>query len=329
MSLGETYNPWVPLSKYKVLFFKLGIVFLLFLAIVLLSLGYPYSSYDHVNYLNFLADPYPYYFEPLFTFVAYFISDLGEYDCRMGLVLSVYLLPLILGMYVSKGSPLQDGAWFVVILKSYVVGLISIRYWAAELWLSYVYIYGLSRVSYIVAFLSHYGTLGAVPVIYLFNRKKALSFLSVILLCAFSIVAYIAVSSGYKIGILDYSRYVNQTEVGGSFFLSFLTILSLCFFAWISIPVDKLCRVLLILLFAGIFKYIFSDLDVYSRIFQSQIDIVLVYIILVSKRPRVALFFGVIFSVLFGLGMLFLSKSSDMILPVYTDMFENVYKNLF
>ena len=67
------------MSSKKIWSFVL-VVYLTLLTFVM-WFGYPFESFDHQNYISFLEEPFPFFFEPLYTLVAISLTNviLPEY----------------------------------------------------------------------------------------------------------------------------------------------------------------------------------------------------------------------------------------------------------
>lgn len=102
----------------------------------------------------------------------------------------------------------------------------------------------------------------------------------------------------------------------------------LIFFSFVSLKIYEFKKILIILILIYSFKIIFSDLDVYSRIYQIQLDLVLIYILLNSNKFIISYILAIVFALAFSVGMLFVSSNSIEIRIVYNTLFENFFLNI-
>lgn len=311
-------------------------ILLMFLLVInfLMWFGYPFESYDHINYISFLDDPYPFFFEPLYTIVAINVANIIPAENRFFVVFFLFvntptLLVVFLSPRHSKITPQYIYLW--IFLKSSYIGFISQRFWFAELWMAYFvlrYFENWTRLCAGLVLTSgiHFGILGAIPFWYFLSNGVNRLFVICAAIMMVGVVYFVSVD--YTILGYNYSRYVG---VGGDRdfpYFSLFTLLLICLFAsaslrkliWIRFVVAEL------LIFA--LKVHFFDLDVYSRIFQAQVDILILYIA-INGVGRFSILLMPIFSVMFLLGQSLLASTAQEVNFYIQATFVNAFENIF
>lgn len=314
-------------------------VLMMFLILLnfLMWFGYPFESFDHINYIEFLNEPYPFFFEPLYTLVAFSLSNIVSYEYRFFAVFFLFVTgPSLLVMFlnVQHGRTSPQYIYFWILFKSSLIGFISQRFWFAELWMTYFILrYFDSCIRACVGFVFtsgiHFGIAGSLPLYYFLLNGTSRLFITCIAVLMVG-VAYI-VNVNYIFLGYDYSRYVGMPSERGFPYFSMLTMVLVCVLAILSLQKILYVRVIAASFLIFAFKVIFSDLDVYSRIFQVQVDVLIIFIALNGVGSRGALMLP-IFSVIFVFGQALVAPTSEVVIfyinAAFTNAFEN-FKNIF
>jgi hypothetical protein len=294
--------------------------------------GYPFESFDHINYISFLDDPYPFFFEPLYTIVAIAVANTIPSENRFFVVFFLFvntptLLVAFLSPWHGRSTPQYIYLW--ILLKSSYIGFISQRFWFAELWMTYFVLrYFKSWVRICAGFILtsgvHFGVLGVIPLWYFlsngFNRLLVIS-------AAMMMVGVVYfVSAGYTVFGYDYSRYVGMGDDRGFPYFSLFTLLFICWFARVSLRKSIWIRFVVAELVIFALKVQFFDLDVYSRIFQAQVDILLVYIA-INGVGRYSFLAMPIFSLMFILGQSLVASTGQDVNFYIEAAFANAFEN--
>lgn len=278
--------------------------------------GYPFTSFDHQNYINFLEEPFPFFFEPIYTLVAISLTHVVSPDYRFFVIFFIFVATptvLIVNLNARHGYASPQYIFFWILFKSSFVGFISQRFWFSELWMSYFILRcssNLTQFSVGVIFSSgiHFGVAGVLPLYYFLLRGASRIF---IVLFAISLIGIFYFKNvNYIFLWYDYSRYVGMGTERGFPYFSLLTMILICVVAISSLQTKMAIRVMLASFGVLVFKVIFSELDVYSRIFQAQVDLLLIYCAIYCKKRAGALYLPV-FCIFFVLGQSFLSSTSD------------------
>jgi hypothetical protein len=124
--------------------------------------------------------------------------------------------------------------------------------------------------------------------------------------------------SGYSMFGYDYSRYLGEGGDRGFSFFSFVSVFLILLLTVFCTPSYFWRRVFWAAAFALFFKGFFYDLEVYSRVFQLQIDLLLIYVAINAKNPRFV-FFVLCYAVVFFVGQLSIVSTSDNMIDNYID----------
>jgi hypothetical protein len=100
-------------------------------------LGGPFQAFDHENYIAFLDNPQPFFFEPGYTLLAYLLNAYVADNLRFGLIfLLLSLPPLLIVLSSRRHCPRGVIVFLCVLVKSFYIGFVAQRFFFAELWLA-------------------------------------------------------------------------------------------------------------------------------------------------------------------------------------------------
>ena len=294
--------------------------------LLLMTYGYPFESFDHQNYINFLADPSPFFFEPIYTLAAYII-DLLDIDNRF---LTIYLilgfLPSLLVLANNSKKIDQYFIYFWIFIKSSLIGFISQRFWFAEMWAMYFYIFHNKRIVKlsIIPGLIHFGLLANLPIFY--YLKNGINRLFLFFFITINLFIIYFVLSDYKFLNYNYSRYLYISN-DNSIIPSILNISILILINNFLTNNYIKHKLLIVIILTIIYKLIFHHIEVFSRIFQSSIDIILITIFLNLKNKDL-IFILPIYVILFILSIIFVSSTGPEIILHHFNSIMNSIKNI-
>lgn len=305
-------------------------------AFALLVWGGPHESFDHVNYIEFFADPFAMHFEPLYTAVAFLFAKFVPESARFGASFFLFaVVPTLLLWHVSRPSDWACSpqfAYAMILTKSIFVGYISQRFFFVELWLTLLMAYAWSRpVSFyfgvIVAAGVHFSAVVAAPV-YFVLRRGVRNFDVIVAAAIIVLVAlYVRDVAGYKILSYDYSRYVDVGEDRGFPIFSLATLAVVALLAYVVAERGVTGAVLQISLVLAILKILFLELDVFSRIFQLAVDLMLIAVAARARASRLALLPALV-AVAFALSQMFGVARSEEMRGYWIDAAENSLSSL-
>jgi hypothetical protein len=274
----------------------------------LIVAGDPFLAFDHVNYINFLNEPYPFFFEPLYTFVAYLVNWLLNEDERFAFVFIIFtIIPLLIVWYSSRGinaNPNAMLAYACIVIKSFYIGFIAQRFFFAELWVAAVLISSLPKSLSLFrqsfSGLIHFSALFVIPILFWMKSNFSLKKFILALMAILPSFVYVKYFSGFELFGYSYARYLELSDVEQSFpymtLMQMLVLAGLCFF--VASESQRLNLVGLCVL-TLIIKILFSDIEVFSRVIQLATDVIIVLAVLFCRRTPVFIF-------LYCLGFLFL-----------------------
>lgn len=282
--------------------------------------GEPFNAFDHENYIQFLNEPFPFFFEPGYTAVAYIINALVDDSARFPTVFVVFTLPPLLWVWLkTAGSQYAVRGMMIfacILTKSFYIGFIAQRFFFAELLLCSLIIASMPRFpkysSMLAPGMVHFSALTIVPSIawlsYGFSWKKLIGALG-LLSAAY---VYIRVLSGYQLLGYDYSRYLDGEATDGFPLISLIQMMVLGLICFWILPKKEICNFISLVGIIFLIKYFFSDIEVFSRIFQIQTDLVLIFAGMYARSNlKLIYFFCLGFLVL---QVLFTSTASEMVI---------------
>jgi hypothetical protein len=238
---------------------------------LLVCLGGPFVAFDHENYINFLNDPYPFFFEPLYTAIAFISNWTFSEAQRFPAIFILFTLPplLIIWRYSRKNDahPSAILAYACILIKSFYIGFIAQRFFFAELWVATALITSAPRQFHFIRnFMPgtiHFSALTLMPTRMWLNTRFSWKKCSIAIALIFSAYMYIKLFSSFEL------------------------FAAICWFI-----TDHRWRMNLVGLCALTFliKLLFSDIEVFSRIIQLQTDILITVTILSGCKAPALLF---------------------------------------
>lgn len=266
---------------------------------LLVCLGGPFVAFDHENYINFLNDPYPFFFEPLYTAIAFISNWTFSEAQRFPAIFILFTLPplLIIWRYSRKNDahPSAILAYSCILIKSFYIGFIAQRFFFAELWVATALITSAPRQFHFIRnFMPgtiHFSALTLMPTILWFNTRFSWKKCSIAIALIFSAYMYIKLFSSFELFGYSYARYIDNDNVADGFpFMSLVQMTTLAAICWFI--ADHRWRMNLVGLCALTFliKLLFSDIEVFSRIIQLQTDIIITVTILSGCKAPALLF---------------------------------------
>jgi hypothetical protein len=267
--------------------------------------GGPFIAFDHENYINFLNEPYPFFFEPGYTAVAFVVNALVDEDGRFPVVFLLFTAPPLAIVWRSAARGSDGGRAMMVfaciVTKAFYIGYITQRFLFAELWVAALLIArgpadARVRWTMLLPGMVHFSSLTAIPAL-LWLRSTFTVRKTVIAFALLSLITfYVRVVSGFQLLGYDYSRYLDADGEGGGFpVLSALEMGVLAMICRFVLPRDKAGNFVALIGLLLMMKVAFGDIEVFSRIFQVEIDVVMVMAGLHARRGLWLLF-------LFGFG---------------------------
>jgi hypothetical protein len=265
----------------------------------LIWLGGPFIAFDHENYINFLNDPYPFFFEPLYTVSAFLINWLLLEEERFPAIFILFTLPPLLIVWRYSGQknshPAALLAFACVVTKSFYIGFIAQRFFFAELWVTALLITTInnppSLLRKLIPGLIHFSALTLIPVLIWFRLRfswRKFTLALGIIVCSYG---YIKFLSGLELFGYSYARYLDlDHSVNGFPFMSLMQLFvlaAICMF--VAVKKQRMNLVALCVL-VFVIKLIFSDIEVFSRIIQILTDIIIIVAVLNSRKAPVLLF---------------------------------------
>ncbi|WP_306598019.1 hypothetical protein [Geothrix sp. 21YS21S-2] len=283
--------------------------------------GGPFTAFDHENYIGFLNQPFPFFFEPGFTALAYLLNMFIGESLRFPLQFVILTLPPFLLVW-SADKRERSGAsgmmlYACILTKAFYIGFFAQRFFFAELWVTALVIRsttrkGLSWKEAMPGLLLHFSTLTILPsLVWLrgtFSMRKLMTgglFLGIGYI-------YIMFFSGFQFLGYDYSRYLDGNGPPGGY--SLFTIFEMAVLAMICkviLPKKDVANFITLVVLVLIMKMAMGEVEVFSRVFQIQVDLIMILAGLWSKRRAELLyFFGFGF---FVIQLLFTSISGELI----------------
>ena len=292
--------------------------------------GYPFESFDHQNYINFLSSPYPFFFEPIYTLTAYIAAYLFVDEYRFTIIFIIFFsIPSFL--IIKNANNEKNYIYLWILIKSALVGFISQRFWFAELWFVYFYLMYESNFRKIVlqtigVGMIHFGALGNLPIIFLIN-KKFTKYAYLISIAGVALLGYFFLND-FKLFNYDYSRYL---EIGNTKTLSLFDFGPVVYLLALNIFVTdrKYSRLIFyVIIYTILLKILFNNLEVYSRIYQANIDLILI-LIFSNLCKKIYKFFLPLYVIIFYTGVLLIKETGPEILMHHKNAFINLIINIF
>jgi hypothetical protein len=281
-------------------FFKLNLrsisallIFVIYMYLqVCMLLGSPFFAYDHENYIAFLNAPSLFFFEPIYTFVAYIVNSSFAESIRFQIVFLVFTIPpLIListGNFQSQERTRLLLAFLVIILKGFYIGFIAQRFFFTELLstviLTRILMGKLSTASLIFPGLIHFSALTLFPGVFWLKLKFKYYRFLIALLFIYFLYLFLTLFSNFSFFNYDYSHHKYLETVGKGSLLSVLQIIGLICLVYLMLDRECAKRAIGLALLALFLKLLLNDIEVFSRIFQIQTNLIIIFAIVNAKR---------------------------------------------
>lgn len=266
---------------------------------LLICLGGPFVAFDHENYINFLNEPYPFFFEPLYTLSAFLVNWLFLEEERFPAIFILFTLPplVIVWRYSRQKNshPAALLAFACVVTKSFYIGFIAQRFFFAELWVAAILITAVysppTLFRKLTPGLIHFSALTLLPVFmwfrYRFGWRKFILALVIIL----SSYGYIKFLSGFELFGYSYARYLDLNySVNGFPFMSLIQLFVLASICMFVVVKEQRINLVALCVLVFVIKLLFSDIEVFSRIIQMLTDIIIIVAVLNSRKAHILLF---------------------------------------
>lgn len=278
--------------------------------------GGPFIAYDHVNYVSFLNDPYPFFFEPIYTGVAFVVNAFFDEDLRFPVVFAIFTLPPLWMILSSKANRAGDGrammVFACVLTKAFYIGFITQRFLFAELWMAALVIrqFPDTRVKCSLALpgMIHFSALTILPALAWLRSRFTARKASLGIGGLVALWCYLRLFSNFELFGYDYARYLHGESVDGFPLFSVLEMAALAFICKLVLPKDRVPNFVSLIGMVLLVKLIFGDIEVFSRVFQVEIDVIMIMAGMESRQKRSLFFF-------FGFGFfilqLFFTPTAD------------------
>jgi hypothetical protein len=292
-------------------------------------LGGPFWAFDHENYIAFLDNPLPFFFEPGYTLLAYLLNAYVSADLRFGLsFLTLSLPPLLVVLSSRRHCPRGVIVFLCVLLKSFYIGFITQRFFFAELWLAALLVRSASGgaspwvASLVPGLAVHFSALSVAPsLLWLQSRfswfKCGLGILAIVVL-------YLLVStSELRFLAYDYSRYLDSEYKEGLPIFTIAQMFVLVGICVLALPRRDLGNFIALIILLLSAKIIMGNIEVFSRVFQIQTDLIIILIGLHARRLP-PLFLLLCFSIGFLVLQMFFTPTSAEVGSVHWQAMSNV-----
>ncbi len=320
-----TIRPWVIFWLFYISLLYAYLYFCMFY-------GEPFLAYDHKNYIDFLNSPQPFLFEPIYYLFGLFVNIFVEGDYRFPVIFVIFTAPPFLLM-VRAAFKQQEASkklmiFASILTKSFFIGFISQRIFFAELIVSATIIYfwqkKMQYVGIVSAGLIHFSGLTILPVLFYLRSRFNLK----IVIASFVVVFLLFLS--YKFRLIfsffgfDYSRYLDA-EITPFNVFTLLQSAVLSMLIYFFNPQKNKKQLIFLAIILGLLKVMFTELEVFSRIFQIVTDVILIFLGFSSiKRPWAT--FG--FCLGFALLQIFVVSRSDETREIHLGAIINAISNV-
>lgn len=319
-AVPHPFTVWVTTSVVLIIYIYLYLC---------IFLGGPFLAFDHENYIAFLDNPLPFFFEPGYTLLAYALNASIAADLRFGLVfLLLSLPPLLMVLSNRRHCPRGVIVFLCVLMKAFYIGFITQRFFFAELWLAAVLVRGASdrvgpwTASLVPGLATHFAALSVAPSLFWLQSrftwfKCGLGILAIVVL-------YLLVrASELRFLAYDYSRYLDSEHTGGIPVFTIAQMFVLAGICVLALPRSDHGNFIVLILLLLSTKIIMGNIEVFSRVFQIQTDLI---ILLVGLRARrmLPLFLLLCFSIGFLVIQMFLTPTSAEVSGVHWQAISNV-----
>lgn len=316
---------------YKNLFWIMYILFIYSYLYICMFYGGPFYAFDHENYIRFLNNPKPFFFEPFYYFVAVLCNLIFTEDFRFPFIFLLFtIFPLLLIIKKTKFNNLGLVGLITfasILTKSFYIGFISQRFFFTELIIASVIITSFNKNNYFFLFISGLIHFSAFSIFFSnlyfnlkFTKKLILSLVSLVVILTILFKANLF----FSFGGYDYTRYLDSEPVNFSI-LTLIQSLILILLIYLFSSKKIKSHLILLVLFIFSLKIIFLQLEVFSRIFQIITDVILIYFSFSGKKSFIVVF---IFCFAFSLLQIFFVGRSQETREIHTNAIENAVKKI-
>lgn len=317
---------------YKNLFWIIYILFIYSYLYICMFYGGPFYAFDHENYIRFLNNPRPFFFEPFYYLIAVLCNIIFTEDYRFPFIFLLFtIFPLLLIIKKTKFNNLGLVGLITfasILTKSFYIGFISQRFFFTELIIASVIITSFNKNNYFSFFISGLIHFSALSIFFSnlyfnlkFNKKLILSLVSLVIILTILFKANLF----FSFGGYDYTRYLDSDPVNFSIFTLIQSLILILFIYFFSSKKLK-SHLILLILFIFTLKIIFLQLEVFSRIFQIVTDVILIYFSYSGKKSSIVVF---IFCFAFSLLQIFFVGRSQETREIHVNAIYNAFKKIF
>lgn len=318
-------------ARLKASFWLLNIIIIYSYLYFCIFYGGPLFAFDHINYINFLNDPYWNFFEPGYTFLSFLIYGIVDEELRFPCMFVLSTLPPLILIIINYLNTKQVNSYLGlmifswILIKSFYIGFVAQRFFFAELWMAtLIIIYGSSiKIGFrsLIPGAFQFSALTIIPSLIFLNLKLSFNKYLIAVISLFLGIIYIKFFSDFKLFGYDYSRYLDpQNNLTGNPILSILQIFILGGIAYFSLEKKWFINIAFLLLLVLLTKLALGQFEVISRVFQIQIDLVITLIGLNAIKNIYLTYF---FCIGFFLIQVFLSTNSHDMWMIHHESFSN------
>jgi hypothetical protein len=293
-------------------------------------LGGPFWAFDHENYIAFLDNPLPFFFEPGYTLLAYLLNAYVATDLRFGLIfLLLSLPPLLIVLTNGKRCPRGVIVFLCVLMKSFFIGFISQRFFFAELWLAALLVRSSSdrvsswAASVVPGLALHFSALSVAPSLLWLQSRFSWSKCGLGVL-AIAALYFLVRTSELRFLVYDYSRYLDSKYREGIPVFTIAQMFMLAGICALALPRSDLGNFLSLIIILLSTKILMGNIEVFSRVFQIQTDLIILMVGLRARR-LLPLFLLLCFSIGFLVLQMFLTPTSAEAGIVHWQAISNVF----
>jgi hypothetical protein len=318
-------------ERLKASFWLFNIFTIYFYLYFCIFYGEPFFAFDHINYINFLNDPYWNFFEPGYTFLSFLVNVGIAEELRFSSMFVLATLPPLLLVIVDYFNTRKANSYLGlmifswILIKSFYIGFVAQRFFFAELWVASLMILrgstGIIGWRGLVPGAFQFSSLTIIPSLFFLNFKFSIKKYSFTIVALIVGVIYIKYFSDFKLFGYDYSRYLDSdSNLNGLPILSILEVIILSSIVYISLEKKMAINIVCLLLLVVLTKLALGQFEVISRVFQIQIDLVIILIGLNAKKNY---YLTYLFCIGFFLMQVFLSANSRDMWVIHHEAFSN------
>ena len=299
---------------------------------LIIFLGGPFFAFDHLNYINFIDYPTPFFYEPLYTIAVYSLKRLSNLNSEMifGFIYVLFTLIPLLWIFI-KNSKIQDRLsslfiFAVILTKGFIIGFIAQRFFFSELALSALLITSQKRELNVPRILAvgsiHFSAISLLISSFILKRVRNLLVIIILMVLLYHVGVNLIDKVGWSFFNYDYSRYLELIAPSETaIMLPILQYATLLCLIILTVKKTKWHKLMYLCLFLGICRLLLSDIEVLSRVFQLQIDFILLMGFINANKNRILYAcYAIGFSIL---QLAFSSKASE-VRYVHEQAFQNM-----